>query len=78
MRIAEGRQAAAARLSRAYRVNLNVLALVALFTGGMLVFATQTLSVARRRPQFALLRTLGLARGRLVGFVIAEARGCSA
>ena len=65
--------AAAARLSRAYRVNLNVLALVALFTGSMLVFATQTLSVARRRPQFALLRTLGLARGRLVGFVIAEA-----
>ena len=35
--------AAAARLSRAYRVNLNVLALVALFTGSMLVFATQTL-----------------------------------
>jgi putative ABC transport system permease protein len=65
--------AAAARLSRAYRVNLNVLALVALFTGSMLVFATQTLSVARRRPQFALLRTLGLGRGRLVGFVIAEA-----
>jgi len=65
--------AAAARLSRAYRVNLNVLALVALFTGSMLVFATQSLSVARRRPQFALLRTLGLTRRRLVGFVIAEA-----
>jgi len=65
--------AAATRLSRAYRVNLNVLALVALFTGSMLVFATQSLSVARRRPQFALLRTLGLTRRRLVGFVIAEA-----
>jgi putative ABC transport system permease protein len=64
--------ATAARLSRAYRVNLNVLALVALFTGSMLVFATQSLSVARRRPQFALLRTLGLTRRRLVGFVIAE------
>jgi putative ABC transport system permease protein len=54
-------------------VNLNVLALVALFTGSMLVFATQSLSVARRRPQFALLRTLGLSRRRLVGFVVAEA-----
>ena len=69
---AEG-TAATARLSRAYRVNLNVLALVALFTGGMLVFATQTLALARRRPQLALLRTLGLSRRRLVGVVIVEA-----
>ena len=64
---------AAARLTRAYRVNLNVLALVALFTGSMLVFATQTLSIARRRPQFALLRTLGLTRRALVVRVIGEA-----
>jgi putative ABC transport system permease protein len=63
---------ATTRFSRAYRVNLNVLALVALFTGAMLVYATQTLSAVRRRPQFALLRTLGLTRRRLVAFVIAE------
>src|SRR5487761_2273351 len=55
---------ASSRLSRAYRVNLDVLALVALFTGAMLVFATQALSLTRRRPQFALLRTLGLSRRR--------------
>src|SRR6266508_4173306 len=36
-------------LSRAYRVNLNVLALVALFTGGLLVFSAQALAVARSR-----------------------------
>ncbi|MGE5169943.1 MAG: FtsX-like permease family protein [Rudaea sp.] len=65
--------AATARFSRAYRVNLDVLALVALFTGTLLVYATQTLSVARRRPQFALLRTLGLGRGTLVGWVVVEA-----
>ena len=65
--------AAIARFSRAYRVNLNVLALVALFTGAMLVYATQTLAVVRRRPQFALLRTLGLTRRRLVAWVIGEA-----
>nr|WP_307732286.1 ABC transporter permease [Massilia sp. MB5] len=47
-------------LSRAYRVNLSVLALVALFTGAFLVFSTQALSVTRRRGQFALLRVLGL------------------
>mgnify|MGYP006195016669 CR=1 FL=1 len=45
-----------ANLSRAYRVNLNVLALVALFTGGLLVFSTQALSIVRRRTQLALLR----------------------
>jgi putative ABC transport system permease protein len=64
---------AAARFSRAYRVNLDVLALVALFTGAMLVYATQTLGVARRRTQFALLRTLGLSARRLVAAVLVEA-----
>ena len=47
-------------LSRAYRVNLDMLALVALLTGGFLVYSAQALSVARRLRQFALLRTLGL------------------
>ncbi|HET9750646.1 MAG TPA: ABC transporter permease, partial [Casimicrobiaceae bacterium] len=64
---------AAARFSRAYRVNLDVLALVALFTGAMLVYATQTLGVARRRTQFALLRTLGLSARRHVAAVLVEA-----
>ena len=56
-------------LSRAYRVNLTVLALVALFTGGFLVYSVLALSVARRSQQFALLGVLGLdasARRRLV------------
>jgi putative ABC transport system permease protein len=47
-------------LSRAYRVNLNVLALVALLTGAFLVFATQLTAVAQRSTQFALLGVLGL------------------
>ncbi|HEX3142089.1 MAG TPA: ABC transporter permease, partial [Rhizobacter sp.] len=54
-------------MSRAYRVNLTVLALVALFTGAFLVFSILSLSVAKRQPQFALLGVLGLsARERLV------------
>lgn len=61
-----------ATMSRAYRVNLNVLALVALFTGAFLVFSTQALSVLRRRPQFALLRTLGVTRGQLLRQVLVE------
>ncbi len=61
-----------ASLSRAYRVNLNVLALVALFTGGFLVFSAQALSVVRRRSQLALLRVLGVTRGGLARMLLAE------
>ena len=53
-------------------MNLNVLALVALFTGGLLVFSTQALSVARRRPQIALLRVLGYTRTQVTGLLLAE------
>jgi len=59
-------------MSRAYRVNLSVLALVALFTGAFLVFSTQALAVIRRRSQFALLRVLGLERGQLLRQVMLE------
>lgn len=61
-----------ATMSRAYRVNLSVLAMVALFTGAFLVFSTQALSVLRRRPQFALLRTLGVTRAQLLLQVLFE------
>lgn len=60
------------RLSRAYRINMNVLALVALFTGAFLVFSTQALSVVRRRAQLAMLRVLGYTRGQLLRQVLLE------
>jgi len=60
-------------LSRAYRVNLNVLALVALLTGGFLVFATQLTAVAQRSTQFALLGVLGLTPGQRMAQVLVEA-----
>jgi putative ABC transport system permease protein len=60
-------------LSRAYRVNLTVLALVALFTGGFLVFSVLALSVSRRAQQFALLGVLGLTGGQRLGLVMLEA-----
>jgi len=63
---------ATSRMTRAYRINLNVLALVALFTGGLLVFSTQALGVVRRRAQLALLRVLGFTRRRLVGQLLLE------
>ncbi|MES2950932.1 MAG: FtsX-like permease family protein [Pseudomonadota bacterium] len=60
-------------LSRAYRVNLTVLALVALFTGGFLVFSVLALSVSRRAPQFALLGVLGLTGRQRLHLVLLEA-----
>lgn len=59
-------------LSRAYRVNLNMLALVALLTGAFLVYSAQSLSVVRRTPQFALLRVLGTTRRALLAEVLSE------
>jgi putative ABC transport system permease protein len=59
--------------TRSYRVNLNVLAMVALFTGGFVVFSAQALEVARRRGEHALLRVLGLERRGISGLVLAEA-----
>ena len=59
-------------LSRAYRVNLTVLALVALFTGAFLVFSVLSLSVAKRAQQFALLGVLGLTGKERLRLVLIE------
>ena len=59
-------------VSRAYRVNLTVLALVALFTGAFLVFSILSLSVAKRQPQLALLGVLGLSGRERLALVLAE------
>lgn len=59
-------------LSRAYRVNLTVLALVALFTGAFLVFSVLSLSVAKRAQQFALLGVLGLSGRERLQLVLIE------
>ena len=59
-------------VTRAYRVNLNMLALVALWTGAFLVFSTQSLSVLRRRRALALLRALGVTRAELEGALVGE------
>ena len=69
----EALEEASAYPSRAYRVNLNVLAMVALFTGGFLVFSAQALEMARRRGEHALLRVLGLRKNQVSRLVLAEA-----
>lgn len=59
-------------LSRAYRVNLTVLALVALFVGGFLVYSVVALSIAQRTPALALLGVLGLTAAERRTLVLAE------
>jgi putative ABC transport system permease protein len=66
----EGARASTA--TRAYRVNLDMLALVALLTGAFLVFSTQWLSVLRRRVALGLLRSLGVTRAELRLALLAE------
>jgi len=64
-----GRASAA---TRAYRVNLDVLALVALLTGAFVVFSTQWLSIMRRRTALGLMRALGVTRAELRFSLLAE------
>ncbi|OJU91542.1 MAG: ABC transporter permease [Burkholderiales bacterium 66-5] len=67
------------QLSRAYRVNLAALALVALFTGAYLVYSVLALAVARRQPQLALLAVLGATPRQRLQLVLGEAAllGCA-
>jgi putative ABC transport system permease protein len=62
----------AAAISRAYRVNLDALALIALATGAFLAFSTLALHAARRRQELALLRALGLTRRGLLVLLALE------
>jgi putative ABC transport system permease protein len=73
LKTAEDEAARVSNLSRAYRVNLNVLALVALLTGGFLVFATQLTAVAQRGQTFALLGVVGLTPAARMRQVLLEA-----
>ncbi len=65
-------QTQAEALTRAYRTNLGMLAVVALATGAFLVFASQALAVVRRESEFALLRALGISRKKLLAGVLIE------
>ena len=60
------------QLSRAYRVNLTVLALVALFVGAFLVYSVVALSVAQRSAGFALLGVLGMTAAERRRLVLVE------
>ena len=60
-------------MTRAYRVNLSVLSLMALFTGSLLLFSVMSLSVAQRLPQWALLGVLGMTARERATMLLSEA-----
>ncbi len=61
------------RLTRAFRVNLMVLSMVALMVGLFLVYNAVTFSVIQRRRDIGILRSLGMRRRQLMGLFIMEA-----
>jgi len=70
---AEQRASSARAMSGAFRLNLTVLSLIALAVGAYLLFQAFDAAVNRRRETWALLQALGCPRGRILGFVLAEA-----
>jgi putative ABC transport system permease protein len=62
-----------AELTRAFRINLTALSLLALLCGAFLIYNTVTFSVVQRRPLLGTLRTLGVTRGQVLALVLLEA-----
>ena len=61
------------QMTRAFRINLTALSLLALVIGTFLIYNTMTISVLQRREQFATMRTLGLSRRELLSQILGEA-----
>ncbi|MFQ5893178.1 MAG: FtsX-like permease family protein, partial [Nitrospinota bacterium] len=61
-----------AGLLGAFRLNLTALSLVSLFVGLFLVHTSIQASLARRRGEFGLLRSLGASRSQVFGLIVAE------
>lgn len=61
------------QMTRAFRINLTALSLLALVIGAFLIYNTMTISVLQRREFIATVRTLGLSRFELLILILGEA-----
>lgn len=59
-------------MTRAFRINLTALSLLALVIAMFLIYSTISFQVVRRRPIFALLKATGVTNAELAMLVIAE------
>lgn len=69
----EGRNRARFDMTRAFRINLTALGMLALVVGLFLIYNSVSFQVVRRRPLFGLLRAIGVTPNALFGYLIAEA-----
>jgi putative ABC transport system permease protein len=60
-------------MTRAFRINLTALSLLALVCGTFLIYNTVSFSVVQRRPLFGILRSMGVTRGGIFALVLGEA-----
>ncbi len=65
-------------MTRAFRVNLTALSLLAMLCGAFLIYNTMTFSVVQRRPLLGTLRALGVTRGQVMALVMGEAAAVAA
>lgn len=66
------RSNAMTQMTRAFRINLTALSLLAMVIGAFLIYNTMTISVLQRRELIATVRTLGLTRGELLMLILGE------
>ena len=69
---AAARSRAATQMTRAFRLNLTSLSLLALLCGGFLIYNTIAFGVVRRRRLLGVLRCLGTGRRRLLALILGE------
>jgi putative ABC transport system permease protein len=62
-----------AELSRAFRINVSALGLIALVVGAFLIYSTMAFAIVQRRKPFAILRALGTSQRDLSQVVATEA-----
>lgn len=62
----------AAQMTRAFRLNLQALSLLALLCGSFLIYNTMTFAVVQRRALLGLLRAVGTTRRQILRVVLVE------
>ena len=70
---AAARSRATFGMTRAFRLNLTALSLLAMLVGAFLIYSTMNFLVVRRTRSIGILRSVGVARGELVQAILGEA-----
>jgi len=70
---AAARSRATGEMTRAFRLNLQALALLALICGVFLIYNTMTFSVVQRRTLLGTFRALGVTRRQVLAMILGEA-----